>query len=68
MPWSHEVEFSICVRNHLMLTGIEGFDSEYVKMDSGASAKVEKGVANETDATLGPPSAPWGNGMRNRKV
>ena len=58
MAWSHEVEFSICVRNHLVLIGIEGFDSEYVKMNSGASAKVEKGVANETGATFGPPSAP----------
>ena len=58
MPWPHEVEFSICVRNHLMLVGFEGFDSEYVKMDSGAFAKVQKGVANDTVATLGPPSAP----------
>ena len=58
MPWSHEVEFLICVRNHLMLVGVEGFDSEYVKMDSGASAKVQKGVANETVATLEPPGAP----------
>ena len=58
MPRSHGVEFSICVRNHLMLIGIEGFDSEYVKMNSGAFAKVQKGVANETGATFGPPSAP----------
>ena len=58
MPWSHEVEFSICLRNHLMLIGFESFDSEYVKIDSGASAKVQKGVANETRRTFGPPSAP----------
>ena len=58
MPWSHEVEFSICVWNHLVLIGFEGFDSEYVKTDSGASAKVEKGVAILTLGTFGSASGP----------
>ena len=37
-------------------------------MGSGGSSKVEKGVANQTLVTSGPPSALWGHGMKNRKV
>ena len=57
MPWCHGDGVWICAGDYLFLIDFEGFDLEYVKMDSGASAKVEKGAANETRPTFGPPSA-----------
>ena len=41
-----------------MLIDFEGFDSEYVKIDSRGPSKVQKGVAIPEVGPSGSPSAP----------
>ena len=41
-----------------MLIAFEGFDSEYVKIDSGGPSEVEKDVAIPEVGPSGSPSAP----------
>ena len=57
MPWCYDDGVSICAGEQLSLIDSKGFDTEYVKIHSGGSSKVEKGVANQTPRTSGPPSA-----------
>ena len=58
MPWCHGGGVRICPGDYLLLIAFEGFDSEYVKIDSGGRSKVEKGVAILRVGPSGLASAP----------
>ena len=58
MPWCHGGGVRICAGDYLLLIAFEGFDSEYVKIDSGGPSEVEKGVAIPEVGPSGSPSAP----------